>query len=90
VWGTRRASGFSEIIWATRLFTRSRLIRMQNLVDELHHRTQPRLVSRRQFALRRNRTRQGLSHHSPMHPQLLRDRTYRARSMRMFPSDLFE
>ena len=72
------------------LFTRRRLILAQNLVDELHHRTQPRLVSHRQFALRRNRTYQGLSHHPPMHAQLLRDRTNRPRSMRMLPSDLFE
>jgi hypothetical protein len=72
------------------LFAWSHLILAQNLVNELHHRTQPRLVSRRQFALRRNRTSQGLSHHSPMHAQFLRDRTNRARSMRMFPPDLFE
>jgi hypothetical protein len=72
------------------LFTRRRLILAQNLVNELHHRTQPRLVSRRQFALRRNRTGQRLSHHPPMHAQFLRDCTNRARSMRMFPPDLFE
>jgi hypothetical protein len=72
------------------LFAGSQLICTQNLVNELQYRTQPRFVPHRQFALRRNRTSQGLSHHSPMHPQFLRDRTNRARSMRMFPPDLFE
>ena len=65
-------------------------VRPQNLVNELHHRTQPGLVSHRQFAFRRNRARQRLSHHPPMHAQFLRDRTNRARSMGVFPPDLFE
>ena len=72
------------------LFARSRLVRPQNLVNELHHRTQPRLASRRQFALRRNRTRQRLPHHPPMHAQFLRDCPNRARSVRVLPPDLFK
>ena len=72
------------------LFARSQLICTQNLVNELHHRTQPGLVSHRQFAFRGDRTGQRLSHHPPMHAQLLRDRANRTSSMRMFPPDLFE
>jgi hypothetical protein len=72
------------------LFAWSRLICAQNLVNELHHRTQPGLVPHRQFALRRNRTRQRLPYHTPMYAQLFSYRSNRTGSMRMFPPDLFE
>jgi hypothetical protein len=68
----------------------SALVCTQNLVDELHHRTQPGLVPHRQFPLRRNRTRQRLSHHPPMHAQLLCNCTNRSGSMCVLPPDLFE
>src|SRR5439155_10315677 len=44
---------FPDTMCRVPLFAWSHLILAQNLVNELHHRTQARLVSRRQFALRR-------------------------------------
>ena len=88
--GTLLPNPLSDATRGVPLFAWSQLICAQNLVNELHHRTQPGLVPHRQFALRRNRTRQRLSQHPPMHAQLLRDRANRISSVRMFPPDLIE
>ena len=81
---------FPDAMRRVPLFARSHLICAQYLVNELHHRPQPGPVPHRPFALRRNRTGQCLSHHPPMHPQLLRDCTNRTGPMRVLPPDLFE
>jgi hypothetical protein len=88
--GTLLPNPLPDAMRGVPLFAWSQLICAQNLVNELHHRTQPGLVPHRQFAFRRDRTRQRLPHHPPVHAQLLRDRANRTSSMRMFSPDLFE
>src|SRR5215471_749694 len=72
------------------LFARRLPILLQDPINELFHRFQPRSFSLYWLAFRRNRALQCLPHHSPVHVQLVSYSSDSAYPVFILPSDLLK